>query len=53
MARGSTDGTVQLWDVAYARDTVRYLCAAAGRSLTRAEWASYVGNGVAYQNVCP
>jgi len=53
VASGSYDGTVQLWDVAYARDTIRYLCAAAGRSLTRAEWASYVGNGVPYQNVCP
>jgi len=40
-------------DVAYARDTVRYLCAVAGRSLTRAEWTSDVGTEVGYQNVCP
>jgi WD40 repeat protein/DNA-binding XRE family transcriptional regulator len=46
------DGTIVRWDVAYAVDPVANACAAAGRSLTRAEWAQYV-QGLPYQNVCP
>ena len=42
LASGSADGTVRLWDVAYLVDIVPHLCASAGRSLTRAEWARYV-----------
>jgi WD domain, G-beta repeat len=53
LASGGEDGTVRLWDVAYLVDIVRYLCASAGRSLTRAEWARYVPPGPAYQSVCP
>jgi len=49
LASGSGDDTVRLWDVSYLVDTVPYLCASAGRSLTRAEWPA----GPAYQNVCP
>ena len=45
------DGTIVRWDVAYAVDPVANACAAAGRSLTRAEWAQYV-QGLPYQNVC-
>jgi WD40 repeat protein len=52
LAAGSGDGTVQLWDVAYLVNAVPRLCASAGRSLTRAEWARYVP-GLAYQKVCP
>jgi WD40 repeat protein len=52
LATGSTDGTAQLWDVAYLTNLVPYLCASAGRSLTRAEWAQYV-QGPAYQDLCP
>jgi WD40 repeat protein/class 3 adenylate cyclase len=52
LATGSADHTVRLWDVAYLVNLAPYLCASAGRSLTRAEWARYVP-GLAYQNVCP
>ena len=52
LATGSADDTVRLWDVAYLVNLVPYLCASAGRSLTRAEWARYVP-GLAYQRVCP
>jgi len=52
LAAGSADHTVRLWDVAYLVNLVPHLCASAGRSLTRAEWARYVP-GLAYQRVCP
>ena len=52
LASGSGDDTVRLWDVSYLVDTVPYLCASAGRSLTCAEWARYAP-GPAYQNICP
>ena len=52
LATGSSNGTVQLWDVAYLTDVVPYLCAAAGRALTHAEWTLYAP-GLAYQNICP
>jgi WD40 repeat protein/transcriptional regulator with XRE-family HTH domain len=59
LATGSTDGTVRLWSVArptqnLAKTTnlVRYLCAIAGPSLTRADWARYVLT-LAYLRVCP
>jgi WD40 repeat protein len=51
LASGNADGTVRLWDVAYLANVVPHLCASAGRSLTRAEWARYVP-GPAYQTVC-
>jgi WD40 repeat protein len=54
------DGRVRLWimatygqNVAKITDLVPYLCASAGRPLTRAEWARYVPQGLAYQRVCP
>jgi WD40 repeat protein/transcriptional regulator with XRE-family HTH domain len=53
LASGGADGTVRLWDVAYLTESVPQLCASAGGSLTRAEWARYVPPGPAYQNVCP
>jgi WD40 repeat protein len=52
LAAGRADHTVRLWDVAYLVNVVPRLCASAGRSLTRAEWARYVP-GLAYQRVCP
>jgi transcriptional regulator with XRE-family HTH domain/Tol biopolymer transport system component len=59
LASGSYDGTARLWNVAMpsqnlaeATNLVRYLCALAGPSLTRSEWAQYVPN-LAYQTVCP
>jgi len=56
-ARGARPASA-IWvvrDVAYATHIVpdRYLCASAGRSLTRAEWARYVPPGLAYQQLCP
>ena len=51
LAAGSADHTVRVWDVAYLANVVPHLCASAGRSLTRAEWARYVP-GPAYQTVC-
>ena len=52
LAAGNADGTVRLWDVAYLVNAGPHLCALAGRSLTRAEWARYVP-GLAYQRICP
>jgi WD40 repeat protein len=52
LATGNADHTIRLWDVAYLVNVVPRLCASAGRSLTRAEWARYVP-GLAYQKVCP
>jgi len=52
LASGDANGTVQLWNVAYVHDIMPDLCASAGRSLTRAEWAPYASS-VAYQNICP
>ena len=52
LATGSHDHTVRLWNVVYLADTVPYLCASVGRSLTRLEWARYVPPGPAYQEVC-
>jgi Tol biopolymer transport system component len=52
LAASRADHTVRLWDVAYLVNAVPRLCASAGRSLTRAEWAQYVPV-LAYQRVCP
>jgi hypothetical protein len=40
-------------DVAIFLDIVPNLCAAAGRSLTRAEWDRYAPPGAVYQKGCP
>jgi WD40 repeat protein len=55
LASGGTDKTIRTWNVTYVAHIVpgRYLCASAGRSLTRAEWARYVPPGLAYQKLCP
>jgi WD40 repeat protein len=52
LASANADGTAQLWNFAYLQNIVPYLCDSTGRSLTRAEWARYVGSGPGYQNVC-
>jgi WD40 repeat protein len=49
----ASDGGVRLWDVTYLTNVVPYLCAFAGHSLTRAEWAEYVPPGPTYRLVCP
>jgi WD40 repeat protein len=53
LASGSTDGTIRLWDVGFVEDIAPYLCASAGRTLTRAQWERHMPPGAAYQNVCP
>lgn len=51
LASGDVEG-VRLWDTAYLVAAIPNLCASAGRSLTRAEWALYAPPGPAYQEVC-
>ena len=53
LASGSADGTIRLWGVAKVADPAPYLCASAGRSLTRREWAKYLPQGPAYRRICP
>ena len=55
LASGGYDKTIRTWNVTYVAHIApdRYLCASAGRSLTRAEWARYVPPGLAYQKLCP
>jgi WD40 repeat protein len=53
LATASDYDAIRLWDVTYTDDVVGYLCAAAGRSLTHAEWARWVPPGPAYQDICP
>lgn len=43
---------VQLWNVGYLVDPLARVCSLVGGSLTRAEWAQYVGSSLAYRNVC-
>ncbi|MFE7077452.1 WD40 repeat domain-containing protein [Streptomyces sp. NPDC057620] len=44
LATSSSDKTVRLWNVALSdpADTIKKLCLAVGRNLTRAEWATYL-----------
>ena len=51
LAAGYNNGVVQLWDVRYLTNFVPSLCASAGGSFTRAEWAQYV-QGPGYQKIC-
>jgi WD40 repeat protein len=44
---------VQLWNVGYLTDPLARVCSLIGGSLTRAEWAQYVGSSAAYRNICP
>ena len=53
LASGSGHGSVRLWDVRYLTQVQRYLCAQAGRSLTRQEWTQYVTAGPAFRTLCP
>ena len=52
LASGSGDGSVRLRDVRYLTGVQRYLCAQAGRSLTRQEWMQYVPAGPSYRTLC-
>ena len=42
----------QQWDVAYLADPVSYLCAQAGATLSRTQWAQDA-QGLPYQDICP
>ncbi|WP_328601121.1 protein kinase family protein [Actinomadura physcomitrii] len=55
LATGSADETARLWDVAMPqdKDLVGAVCKAAGRTLTRQEWAEYAPSGIEYRNLCP
>ena len=53
LASGSGSGSVRLWDVRYLTGVEWYLCAQAGRSLTRQEWMQYVPAGPAFRTLCP
>jgi WD40 repeat protein len=53
LAVSSYGGTVHLWNVRYLVDVVSDLCASAGRSLTRTEWARYTSQNLPYQQICP
>jgi WD40 repeat protein len=52
LAAGTYNGVVQLWNVSDLAQVMSALCATAGQTLTRAQWALYAA-GPAYQNVCP
>ncbi|MEV0196024.1 AAA family ATPase [Nonomuraea sp. NPDC050691] len=47
------DGTARLWNVRTPPDLVAAACANAGRSLTRDEWETYVGQEEEYRQTCP
>jgi WD40 repeat protein len=53
LAIGDSNGTTQLWNVAYLADPLALLCSQIGGSLTPAEWKHDVPPGPAYRNVCP
>jgi WD40 repeat protein len=48
----SADGTVRLWNVAFPREMLSAACATASQSLTRQQWADYVGTQ-SFQQACP
>jgi WD40 repeat protein len=54
LAAGLANGPTQLWNVAFLlpSDTASYVCASAGQTLTRTQWARYA-KGLPYQDVCP
>jgi WD40 repeat protein len=54
LAAGLANGPTQLWNVAFLlpSDTASYVCASAGQTLTRTQWARYA-QGLPYQDVCP
>ncbi|MEW2354578.1 protein kinase [Spirillospora sp. NPDC029432] len=53
LATGSEDETVRLWDVSMPADLAGSVCAVAGRTLTRREWAQYMPAGLEYRKICP
>ena len=52
LATGNGDNAVQLWNVSYLTDLPSSICASAGTSFNRSEWA-YNVPGLAYQTSAP
>jgi WD40 repeat protein len=52
LATTGDDGTVRLWDL-NRTSWIQQLCERAGRRLTPAEWAQYVGPDADYAPTCP
>jgi WD40 repeat protein len=53
LASGGAYDPVRVWGIRGIENPVRYLCASAARTLTRADWTRYVPPGPGYVNVCP
>ena len=51
LASGDIDGTIKLWLVENEK-LIAALCLRAGRNLTKAEWAHYVGSDTPWQPSC-
>ena len=52
LASGSQDGALGLWDVTLA-SWKSHACRIANTTLTHAQWKVYVGDEVAYRDICP
>jgi WD40 repeat protein len=51
LASGGNDGAIKLWLVKEQR-LITALCLRAGRNLTKAEWARYIGSDTPWQPSC-
>jgi WD40 repeat protein len=51
LAGGGGDGTIKLW-VVEEQQLIAALCLRAGRNLTNAEWARYIGPDIPWQPSC-
>ena len=51
LASGDQDGNIKLWFV-YDEKLIPALCLRAGRNLTKAEWARYIGSDTSWQPSC-
>jgi WD40 repeat protein len=52
LASGHSDGGLRLWAMS-PEAWIDRLCTAAGRELTKEEWAGFVGDDVEYEPTCP
>ena len=52
LATGNSDGTVELWNITLPGNAMKAVCAIAGRSLTHAEWNTYI-QPEPFQRICP
>jgi WD40 repeat protein len=51
LATMNSDGTVELWNIALPSNTIKAVCAIAGRSLTHEEWNTYI-HSEPFRRVC-